>query len=193
MRPQLLPLFLALYIGSFSAISLGDASAARLDHARRECRAQPGKANWPVAEEWSKLNVSLGGALLQPSPLAAAFYPSPLKDESECKFILEGAGGERVFIDDPLTIFTQWPLGDTCYMMAYPQTNCTQGGFPSYMVNVTTIRQIQNAGHEFFGRSTEAGSLRIWTHYLKCFEYLPEYTQGEYQGRASRVGAGLES
>jgi hypothetical protein len=37
-----------------------------------------------------------------------------------------------------------------------------------------------------------AGSLSIWTHYLKSFEFLPEYTQGEYNGMAVRFGAGLE-
>lgn len=51
----------------------------------------------------------------------------------------------------------------------------------------------RNTGHEFVGRSVGYGSLSVWTHFLKHFEFLPEYTQGEYTGMAARVGSGLES
>jgi FAD/FMN-containing dehydrogenase len=33
----------------------------------------------------------------------------------------------------------------------------------------------------------------VWTHYLKSFEFLPDFKQGEYHGPAARVGAGLEA
>lgn len=51
----------------------------------------------------------------------------------------------------------------------------------------------RNTGHDFNGRSTGAGSLSIWTHHLKSFEFLPEYNQGEYSDTAARVSAGLEA
>ncbi len=53
----------------------------------------------------------------------------------------------------------------------------------------------RNTGHDFVGRSAGAGSLSIWTHYLKSFEFLPDFTQagGDYRGMAARVGAGLEA
>ncbi len=51
----------------------------------------------------------------------------------------------------------------------------------------------RNTGHDFGGRSTGAGSLSIWVHSLKQFEFLPKYTMGEYTGMAVRFGAGLES
>lgn len=38
-----------------------------------------------------------------------------------------------------------------------------------------------------------AGSLSIWVHNLKSFEFVPEYTVGRYSGMAVRVGAGVES
>ncbi len=38
-----------------------------------------------------------------------------------------------------------------------------------------------------------AGSLSIWTHHLKAFEYLPRYTQGNYSGRAAHFASGLET
>jgi hypothetical protein len=51
----------------------------------------------------------------------------------------------------------------------------------------------RNAGHEFNGRSSGFGALSIWTHHLKSFEYMPEYTDGSYTGRAARAGAGIET
>lgn len=38
-----------------------------------------------------------------------------------------------------------------------------------------------------------AGSLSIWVHNLKTFEYLPSFTMGKYTGPAAHVGAGIES
>lgn len=37
-----------------------------------------------------------------------------------------------------------------------------------------------------------AGSLSIWVHNLKDFEFIPEYSIGRYSGMAVRVGAGVE-
>lgn len=51
----------------------------------------------------------------------------------------------------------------------------------------------RNTGHEFSGRSTAAGSLSIWTHFLKDFEYIPEYSIDQYNGRVARVSAGIET
>ena len=51
----------------------------------------------------------------------------------------------------------------------------------------------RNTGHEFLGRSAGAGSLSVWTHFLKSFEYLPEYTQTGYADQAAKVGVGLEA
>jgi FAD/FMN-containing dehydrogenase len=43
------------------------------------------------------------------------------------------------------------------------------------------------------GKSAGAGSISVWTHYLKSFEFLPEYEIADYTGKAARVGAGLEA
>lgn len=53
--------------------------------------------------------------------------------------------------------------------------------------------RIRNTGHDFGGRSVGAGSLSIWTHNLKGFEFYPEYSIGEYTGMAVHYGAGLET
>jgi len=56
-----------------------------------------------------------------------------------------------------------------------------------------TYRAYRNTGHDFGGRSSGSGSLSVWVHHLKSFEYLPKYTLGQYTGMAVRVGAGVEA
>ncbi|KAI0858731.1 FAD binding domain-containing protein [Xylaria cubensis] len=197
-------------IGNFSAIAFGDRSTANPVYDGPECKAAPGSAAWPLEADWARLNGSLSGALLKPVPVAAVCYDGPFKDANQCNFLLRNTSSSRFYINDPLTILAMWPEGDTCYASASTAgLNCTQGGFPSYVVNVTTVKQIQaavnfarnknlrlvvkNTGHDFYGRSTGFGAVSIWTHWLKQFEFLPQYSIGEYKGMAARVGSGLES
>ncbi|CAK7223690.1 hypothetical protein SCUCBS95973_005265 [Sporothrix curviconia] len=181
----------------------------------------------------------MDGGLLHPAPLGAVCYPpagnstagnsttgprpSTSADSTnlgaynltECLRLLFGSFGSRVYIDDPLTVLTSWPQGETCDATLEPQGTCTRGGFPEYVVNVTTVKQVQaavnfarnenvrlvikNTGHDFVGRSTGAGALSVWTHHLKNFEFLPHYTATDahggvyYSGMAARVGVGLEA
>ncbi|KAI1118629.1 FAD binding domain-containing protein [Nemania sp. NC0429] len=197
-------------IGSFSAIAFGDRSTASPVYDGPECKVSPNTAAWPLEAEWTRLNSTLSGALLKPVPAAAACYSGPYKNTNQCNFLLRNTSSSRFYINDPLTVLTMWPEGDTCYASASTSgLTCTQGGWPSYVVNVTTVKQIQaavnfarnknlrlvvkNTGHDFFGKSTGFGALSIWTHWLKQFEFLPNYSIGEYRGMAARVGAGLES
>ena len=50
----------------------------------------------------------------------------------------------------------------------------------------------RNTGHDFLGKSTGGGALSVWLHYLKDFQYLPYVRNGNYTGKAVRVGAGLQ-
>jgi hypothetical protein len=87
----------------------------------------------------------MGGALLKPVPVAAACYEGPYKDASKCNYLLTTAKDGRFYLDDPLTVLTMWPQGNTCRLELRPTGNCTQGGYPSYVVNVTTVQQVQAA------------------------------------------------
>ncbi|KAI0503130.1 FAD binding domain-containing protein [Xylaria bambusicola] len=197
-------------IGNFSAISFGNRATASPVYDGPECKVYPGTATWPNEAEWTRLNSTLDGALLKPIPAAAACYSGPFQNTNQCNFLLRNTSSSRFYINDPLTVLAMWPEGDTCYASASTAgLNCTQGGWPSYVVNVTTVKQIQaavnfarnknlrlvvkNTGHDFYGRSIGFGAISIWTHWLKQFEFLPEYSIGEYRGMAARVGAGLES
>lgn len=197
-------------IGNFSAIQFGN-----LDHARShggatpQCRAFPGSEDWPTEADWKQLNISLGGALLRPIPLGSVCYEGPNHNASTCSYLVNQSGRTRLWLDDPLSTLTQWPQGNTCTPSLSPVGNCTRGGSPEYVVNATTVKQIQaainfarnknvrvvikNTGHDFGGRSTGAGSLSVWVHNLKSFEFIANYTSDVYSGMAVHIGAGMES
>ncbi|KAK8085333.1 hypothetical protein PG997_006604 [Apiospora hydei] len=185
----------------FSAITFGDAEYAHpVQGLQSRCRAFPGEPSWPPEEEWNKLNESLGGTLLAPHPPGAVCYStSQYYDQGSCNGILTGARSSRFYIDDPVSGFTVWTEGRTCLVANNTQGNCTQGGFPVYVIAVNFARNrnlrlvVKNTGHDFVGRSLGAGSLSVWTHHLKDFEFLPQYEQGGFRGMAARVSSGLES
>ncbi|KAF1978636.1 FAD-binding domain-containing protein [Bimuria novae-zelandiae CBS 107.79] len=68
-------------------------------------------------------------------------------------------------------------------------TNFVKGVFhPVYAL----INSFRNTGHDYLGRNTRGGALKVYVHRLKAFEYLPSTKIGNYQGKAARVGAALE-
>ncbi|KAK0722675.1 hypothetical protein B0T26DRAFT_750045 [Lasiosphaeria miniovina] len=174
-----------------------------------ECRAFPGSDDWPSDSDWRSFNQTLGGALLKPLPPAAACYVGPNYDAAKCRFLVTNATNNHFYLDDPVTVLTQWPQGNTCPPALNATGTCTQGGFPVYVVNATSVKHVQlavnfarnnnirliikNTGHDFGGRSAGAGSLSIWTHHLKEFQFLQRYTKGNYSGMAAHFGSGLET
>jgi hypothetical protein len=132
-------------VGNFSAIAFGDKSQLSPTFSGPECKAFPGTDSWPLGNEWAQLNSSLGGALLKPSPPGIVCYKGPMQDVNACISLLFGSLSSRVYLDDPVTVLTTWPEGDTCPVTPYATGNCTQGGFPTYVVNATTVRHIQLA------------------------------------------------
>lgn len=84
---------------------------------------------------------------------------------------------------------------------------CELGNYVRYAVNATNVADVQaaiafaksnnirfvirNTGHDYLGRSTGAGALAIWTHYLKTIEFQ-DVDDGTYRGKAVKVGAGVQ-
>ncbi|KAK8095637.1 FAD-binding domain-containing protein [Apiospora kogelbergensis] len=210
------------HVGDFSAIAFGNRASAGAETTatkppQQRCRVFPGDSRWPPEKEWTLLNSSLDGALLQPQPAYAVCYPDhPAYDAARCLFLLHDARSTHFWLDDPLTELAQWTQGSTC--LATDQTmvqgrNCTRGGFPEYVVNATVAKHVQiavnfarnkglrlvikNTGHDFGGRSVGAGSLSVWVHHMKEMQYIPAYTigsgNGSYTGMAARLGTGVEA
>ncbi|KAK3897170.1 putative isoamyl alcohol protein [Staphylotrichum tortipilum] len=49
---------------------------------------------------------------------------------------------------------------------------------------------VRNTGHDFFGRSTGAGALAIWTHHLDSIDFVP-WSDSYFRGTAMKIGAGV--
>ena len=112
---------------------------------KTECRAFPGSDNWPTDEDWRSLNASLNGALLKPLPPAAVCYSGPSYDMGKCNYLVENATNNHFYLDDPLTVLTQWTQGNTCMPVLNATGTCTQGGFPAYVVDARTVKHVQAA------------------------------------------------
>ncbi|KAK0648172.1 hypothetical protein B0T16DRAFT_435653 [Cercophora newfieldiana] len=177
----------------------------RLPKAR--CKAWPGSNDWPSDFEWRLFNATLDGALLKPTTPSIACYRGPDFNAATCSYLLNNATNNGFWIDDPVTVLTQWTQGGTCMPALNATGTCTHGGFPHFVVNATTVKHVQaavnyarnknirliikNTGHDFGGRSVGAGSLSIWTHNLNAFELLKGYKKGSYSGTAAHFGSGL--
>lgn len=111
---------------------------------------------------------------------------------------------------DPTSIMLPLFEGRTCMPPGSNYTDtCKMGGYPSYVVNVTNVAQIQlavnfarslnlrlvvkNTGHDFNGKAAGKGALSIWTHWLKDKKFYPEYrADNGYVGPAIKFGAGTQ-
>lgn len=115
-------------VKNFSAIAFGDRNIfdSSSSPSTPACKAYPDSSDWPIDSEWHQLNISLGGALLKPTPPAAVCYPGPQYDVNKCLYLFRNASMSRFYLDDPLTVLTQWPQGGTCYATQHPTGNCTQ-------------------------------------------------------------------
>lgn len=176
----------------------------------RSCKLFPGEKTWPSNVEWSLFNLLLGGSLIQSVPAAAVCYQDwPQYDTARCASVTANWNVPQFQADSPTDI--DWPLfeGMTCLppSEARPDGNCTLGGYPSYVVNVTSVAQIQlalnfarnrnirlsvkNKGHDFNAKSTGAGALSVWTHHLDNIQYIPSYTSDGNSVPAFKIGAGV--
>lgn len=111
---------------------------------------------------------------------------------------------------DPTSIMLPLYEGRTCMASGFNYTDtCKMGAYPSYVVNVSSVAQIQlavnfarnlnlrlvvkNTGHDFNGKASGKGALSIWTHWLKDKAFYPEFQADDgYVGPAMKFGAGVQ-
>ena len=136
----------------FAAIAFGDTSSPSgrpAAYTGPRCRVGPEDAAWPTGEEWAQLNATVGGRLLKPAPAPAVCYPGPRFDRQACDFLASGAARQtRFWLDDPLSVLSPWTQGNTCPAVANltdETKTCSQGGFPTYEVNASSVRDVQAA------------------------------------------------
>jgi hypothetical protein len=175
------------------------------------CKVFSGDAAWPSAATWSALKLLSGGALLQPRPQASICCSNTggSANPAACQAMTASWTDPYFHLNDPVKMLSALYQGMTCQPPSvFNQTNtCEQGGYPTYVLNVTNVAQIQlavnfarnngirlvikNAGHDFSGKSGGAVSLSVWTHCLKETAYLPKYSDKGYSGPAMKAGVDI--
>ncbi|ORY02849.1 FAD binding domain-containing protein [Clohesyomyces aquaticus] len=190
-------------------------SEKRQPNVPKKCKTYPTDPDWPSEQQWEDLDSRLDGALIKSIPEASICYRNGSAIESaQCQSLTDTWNNSTLRISDATSIRSILFQGMTCMPPAYSaaflgnKKGCELGGFPEYVVNATSVKQIQvavlfakehnirlvikNTGHDFGAKSVGKGALSIWTHHLKDSEYIERYTGEGYNGKAVRLAAGIE-
>ncbi|KAI1412072.1 FAD-binding domain-containing protein [Hypoxylon sp. FL1857] len=174
-----------------SSITNGAQALSNYTHpydALPRCKATPLDPSWPSQDEWSRLNASIGGALIATKPVGSSCYEdNPFDSTEPCSEVAKNWGYSSFHASIPESIDYPIWANNSCLppnSTGYDESlGCHIGRFPQYVANVTTAEQIATAlkwasdsnirvvvkgtGHDLNGRSSGAYSLSIWTHNLK--------------------------
>jgi hypothetical protein len=185
----------------------GDVAVA----AATRCRYGPDDGKWPSEKAWQKLAKQLNATdvLIKTVPQSAACYAGTAKNDAKCQDLTKNWNSSYTHIDDPVEVLSPVFQGLTCIPPSiYNSGNCTQGGYPAYVIKAHTVLDLQlginfarnnglrlvikNTGHDFAGKSAGAGALSLWTHGMNDLQYFTEYVDGAYKGPAIKAGAGVQ-
>lgn len=178
----------------------------------------PGQECWPSESQWAAFNQSIDGNLRLTVPWAASCYSDPLS--KQCQQVRKGyMDGVSRTAQYGAMEFLDWEIcGQShCYLNSlHPSSptsgTCGLGRLSTYHVEAHTaddiskaldfarrhgIRvSIKNTGHDYFGRSSAANSLGIWTHHMNDTKYhkkfQPQGCNVQYEN-IGEVGAGVQA
>ncbi|KAH7410678.1 putative isoamyl alcohol oxidase [Cadophora sp. MPI-SDFR-AT-0126] len=169
------------------------------------CHALPGDASWPSTSTWSALNSTVGGRLVATVPIGSVCH-DPTYDAAACASLQAGWTLPQTHLDSSSSVMQAYFANQSCDPFTAESSPCLLGNYVSYAINVSSTADviagvkfaakknvrlvIRNTGHDFLGRSTGAGALSIWTHYLKDIAFTT-YSDKYYSGTAVKVGAGV--
>ncbi|KAF7197506.1 FAD-linked oxidoreductase ZEB1 [Pseudocercospora fuligena] len=182
------------------------------NNATQGCKVFPGDTEWPSLSQWQLLDTSTAGGLLHPQPVSSVCYNrTQAQNTTACQSVTDNWNDLRWHTENALELLSPFYEGNTCLPPTiYDSGTCRQGGYSSYVVNVSSVRDVQlainfarntgvrlvikNTGHDFNGKSAGAGSLSIWMHNLKDMEFVASYKSaaGSYTGPAIKAGAGVQ-
>ncbi|OBS22752.1 hypothetical protein FPOA_09081 [Fusarium poae] len=174
--------------------------------ATESCKCFPGDSCWPSDAEWSRLNNTVGGRLVATLPLGSPCH-DPNYNAEECKSLQNEWHYSSIHSQSSSSMMAPIFANQSCDPFQPRDKPCTLGNYVRYAVNVTSVEDvaaglkfakeknirfvIRNTGHDYLGRSTGAGALSVWTHYLKSTEVI-EWKDEYYEGKALKVGAGVQ-
>ncbi|KAJ6023922.1 FAD linked oxidase N-terminal [Penicillium herquei] len=171
------------------------------------CRKLPQDGDWPSAQDWARLNQTVGGRLIATVPVAHVCH-DPTYNATACAWFKDNWLTVEAHVYYPAEILDPYFQGQYCEPFTPESKPCTLGNYAVYSINVTGVSDIQaglafatqhdvrltikNTGHDLLGKSTGRGALSLWTHNLKDMDFIDAYVGDvPYTGSAVRIGAGI--
>src|ERR1700760_2249642 len=97
------------------------------------CKSRPESADWPSNSDWARLNSTLGGVLLKPSPAGSSCHKDfPDYNEEQCNYVRFRWNSSSFHSDHPNSCLFQ----NTNLYSCVPDSNlpCRPEGFPIYII-----------------------------------------------------------
>lgn len=179
--------------------------------ANQDCKCFPGDKCWPSPQEWAAFNATVGGRLVATVPLGA-----PCHDDTFTTYNKAACDNVKLLWPLPETHYktssspmASWFANNSCNPFTEESALCDGRIYVQYAVRATgaddyaktlqfaakrNIRLVvRNTGHDYHGKSTGAGGLALWTHYLKDTQVINNYKSSYYSGPALKIGAGVQA
>ncbi|KAK6860497.1 hypothetical protein PG995_004133 [Apiospora arundinis] len=166
------------------------------------CKCFPGDPCWPSKSEWAAFNRTVGGRLVATVPLAAPCHHSPLApyDPAACAAVRSTWWFPETHLSSSSSPMAPFFANASCDPFTRPEDQCVLGAYPQYAVRAAGAADYQatlafaaarrlrlvvrNTGHDYFGKSTGAGALALWTHWLKDTAGHEAYAAADAAGLA---------
>ncbi|KAI0878187.1 FAD binding domain protein [Hypoxylon argillaceum] len=174
-----------------------------------QCRCFPGDECWPSPADWAALNHSVHGALIATVPLASPChdtFPGVAYDAERCAEIQANWPRPELHLQTTHSPMASFFVNMSCDPFTPREAQCEIGAYMPYAVNASGVSDyqntiafakahnirlvIRNTGHDYLGKSTGAGALALWTHYIKGTDVF-DYSSPSYNGKAMKIGAGV--
>ncbi|KAK2745697.1 hypothetical protein FQN57_003594 [Myotisia sp. PD_48] len=173
-----------------------------------ECRCFPGDSCWPATDEWNQLNTTVGGRLIATKPIGKVCHDSEFGyyDKEACDSLKANWGFPETHYETSSSVMAPFFANQSCDPFL-KDGQCVIGSYVQYAVAASSACDVKktvafakshnirlvvrNTGHDYYGKSTGAGALAVWTHRLKGIELL-DYESALYTGKAMKVGAGVQ-
>ncbi|KAL4257798.1 oxygen-dependent FAD-linked oxidoreductase family protein [Pleurotus pulmonarius] len=173
----------------------------------RRCKTFPGDRDWPSPGVWDAFNASVDGRLIRTVPIGTPCHHGTSFSEDECSIIQSNWHNSSFHeLSSSSTQVSLW-ANQSCDPFSGPDSQCVIGTYVQYAVNVSTPAHVistlkfakkhnirfvvRNTGHDYFGRSTGAGGLSIWTFHLKETQWIDRFVSSTYKGVAVKAQAGV--
>ena len=163
---------------------------------------------WPNASIWQTFNQSINGQLISAKPSAAVCNSNPPNAIACMTTTTEWSN--PYWRGNQAGALQNHNWENSSCSISFNSTTCNQGSVPIFAVNATLPEHVQatlqlvntynlrlvikTTGHDYLGRSTAAGALLLWLHYMKNITLSDNLLlcTGENISNVIRLGAGVQ-